>query len=371
LCLPYLDEDDGAQTRARLRGWLDTERSGRGGMPDGLASIDDDEDDAVHPAFDRELSGVPDDPAEVPEAPKARDAAGGAKKKNRWRDVGAYGDLLRALGTGDDAAAVAARYYKERALPHLVRFPARRSRRGAEPLPEGVEIWDAGSPLDRIDWIETVVRSPFVVPGVTTLERAYGESPGPEPRREPVDLYVGIDCSGSMPNPRLVTSYPALAGAIVSLSALRAGARVKVVLSGEPGQTYAMPDFSRDERAVLDVLTSYLGTGFAFGVKRLAETFEVRTPRDRAVHVLLLTDQDVFRLLDETKGGPSGWEVAKRALAAARGGGTVVLDMPPGGMAEGVARLEGDGWRVHYVSGWEEVVDFARAFSRRAYEEDA
>src|SRR5262249_4762601 len=149
----------------------------------------------------------------------------------------------------------------ERALPHLVRFPSRRAPRSVEPLPEGLDAWDAGSPLERVDWVETVVRSPHVVPGVTTVQRTYGESPGREPKRTPVDLYVGIDCSGSMPNPRLRTSYPAIAGAIVSLSALRAGARVKVVLSGEPGQTFSMPDFRRDEREILDVLTRYLGTG--------------------------------------------------------------------------------------------------------------
>jgi hypothetical protein len=169
-----------------------------------------------------------------------------------------------------------------------------------------------------------------------------------------------------MPNPRLQTSSPALAGAIVSLSALRAGARVKVVLSGEPGRTYAMPDFRRDEREILDVLTSYLGTGIGFGVHRLADTFDGRAPRDagrRPVHILLLSDQDLFRLLD--KG--DGWDVARRALASSGGGGTVVLELPEGSMTEPVARLRADGWSVHYVPSWEALVDFAREFSRKAY----
>jgi hypothetical protein len=212
------------------------------------------------------------------------------------------------------------------------------------------------------------VRSPVVVPGVTTVQRTYGTSPGPEARREPVDLYVGIDCSGSMPNPRVLTSYPAIAGAIVSLSALRAGARAKIVLSGEPGKTHAMPAFSRDEREVLVTLTTYLGCGFGFGVKRLADTFDARTPHDPAVHVMIVSDQDLFNMLDDAKDGSLGWDVAKRALGTAHGGGTVVLNMPTGGVPEKVARLQADGWGVHFVSRWEDLVAFAREFSKRAYE---
>lgn len=363
LVFPYLDDAAGAG-KGGLGATTDLLGEQGGEIPHGLAAVDDDEDDVVHPAFDPELSGVS-------ELPDGRDAGGrarlgGRKSTGRYRELGEYGELLRAIGVAADARDVAVRYYRERALPHLVRFPTRRAPRAVEPLPEGLETWDAGSPLEGVDWIETVVRSPFVVPGVTTVERTYGESPGHEPKRAPVDLYVGIDCSGSMPNPRLQTSYPALAGAIVSLSALRAGARVKVVLSGEPGKTYAMPDFRRDEREVLDVLTSYLGTGIGFGVHRLADTFDGRSPRDAPVHVLLLSDQDLFSLLD--KG--DGWDVARRALASARGGGTVALDLPQGAMQEPVARLRADGWSVHYVPSWEALVAFAREFSRRSYEEE-
>jgi hypothetical protein len=355
LLLPYLEDSAGAALGASM----DLVGAQGGEVPHGLAAIDDDEDVAVHPAFDPELSGVGDE-----SEGKGRVRRGGRKSTGRYRELGDYGELLKAIGVGADARDVALRYYRERALPHLVRFLTRRAPRAVEPLPEGLDTWDTGAPLEQIDWVETIARSPVVIPGVTTVQRTWGDSPGHEPRRSPVDLYVGIDCSGSMPNPRLQTSYPALAGTIVSLSALRAGARVKVVLSGEPGQTFAMPDFRRDEREVLDVLTSYLGTGTGFGVHRLADTFDRRSPRDRPVHVLLLSDQDLFRLLDKD----DGWSVARRALASARGGGTVVLEMADGSMPEPVARLREDGWSVHYVPGWEALVGFAREFSRRAYE---
>jgi len=361
LLLPYLEDGDADGV---LGAFMDMRGSSTGTIPDGLVGIDEDEDDAVHPAFDPELSGVDG-------RPDARTRNDGRRTLARHRDLGEYGALLGALGVNADATDVAARYYRERALPHLVRFPTRPSPTAIEPLPEGLDRWDAGSPLERIDWVESIVRSPHVVPGVTTVERVYGDSPGREPRRAPVDLYVGIDCSGSMPAPRVLTSYPALAGTIVSLSALRVGARVKVVLSGEPkGQTYAMPHFVRDERTILDVLTRYLGTGIGFGVHRLADTFDGRTPRDRAVHILLLSDHDLFPLLDHEEGGETGWDVARRALHAARGGGTVVLNMVRGPDHTGMQRLETDGWRVHCVSGWEQLVDFAREFSRRVYTEE-
>lgn len=354
LLLPYLQGD----AQGCLAANMDMLGQVSSSVPAGLTNVDEDEGDFAHPMYDAELAGVAQERG-----------LGGRKTLAPYREIHEYGELLKALGSTADEATRAARYYRERALPHLVRYPTRAARHATEPLPEGLDTWDVGSPLERIDWLQSIVRSPHVVPGVTTVERTYGDSPGREPRRAPVDLYVGIDCSGSMPNPRQRTSYPALAGTIVSLSALRAGARVKVVLSGEPGRTYAMPRFGRDEREILDVLTSYLGTGTGFGVGRLAETFDGRTERDPPVHVLLLSDGDLFQLLASGKGRNEGWEVARRGLRAARGGGTVVLNMPPKFMKDEVARLRADGWRVHFVSAWEELVAFARDFSRDAYAE--
>jgi hypothetical protein len=357
LVLPYLDPKQEESACAAL---LDAAKSATGTIPDGLADPDEDEGDAVHPAFDPEISGVPD----------AGTRTDGRTPLRRARELGEYGEILRSLGVTASPSEVAARYYRERALPHLVRFPTRRSPRAVEPLPEGLDPWDAGSPLERIDWLETLVRSPYVIPGVTTLERVQVDSPGREPRRAPVDLYVGIDCSGSMPNPRVFTSYPALAGAIVCLSALRVGARVKVVLSGEPkGKTVATPDFTRNEGVVLDMLTSYLGTGTGFGVHRLADTFDRRTPHAPAVHVLLLSDTDLFSLLAHVENGIAGWDVARRTLPAARGGGTVVLNTPVRDDAP-VQRLRAAGWRVDFVAGWQDLVGFARAFSQRTYDEE-
>jgi hypothetical protein len=229
-----------------------------------------------------------------------------------------------------------------------------------------------------------VLVSPRVVPGLTTVSRVHGATDGGEPEARPVDLYLGVDCSGSMQNPRCSLSFPVLAGAVVLLSAIRAGARVLVVLSGEPGRSVATPGFVRDARLALGVLTGYLGSGYAFGIHRLADTFAARKASERPVHILVVSDHDMFSMLDSrpgetpygrTRGKPAppatgaiGWDVAREAAARARGGATYVLRMPAIMNPEGVARMKADGWGVHSVERWDDIVAFARAWSRAAYE---
>ena len=167
-----------------------------------------------------------------------------------------------------------------------------------------------------------------IIAGVTTKRRLYGAAPDDVPQRQPIDLYLGVDCSGSMPNPASSLSYPVLAGTIIALSALRTGSCVMAVLSGEPGKTVSTEGFIRDERGILGVLTGYLGTGNTFGIHRLRETFSPRTATDRPVHILIVTDNDIFNLLDAKAGGQSGWKVARDAAAKARGGATYVLELP-------------------------------------------
>jgi hypothetical protein len=157
------------------------------------------------------------------------------------------------------------------------------------------------------------------------VERLEGLDRGGTPRREVEDLFVGIDCSGSMPNPRVVISHPVIAGAILVLSALRAGAHVQVTLSGEPGKHASTDGFVRDERKALAVLTSYLGTGYSFGVLRLKDAFLDRKAPARGPRVLLISDSDWFQMLKQT---PNGWEIARDGRGRGRGA-TAVLDRCP------------------------------------------
>src|SRR5262245_5190381 len=273
LCLPYLLEDEAARMQNLMAIWRDTRCAGQGGIPDGLTEIDDDElSGAIHPADDPDLSGIEAQRQDA-ETAKGKASRTGQKTAKNYRQPIDYAEVLKAAGANIDPAEITARYYRERAIPHLIPFPVRKLPLATDPLPEGLDTWDVSAPLERIDWLGTLLTSPHVIPGVTTRERQFGTSPGTEPETIPVDLYLGVDCSGSMGNPSHHLSYPVLAGAIIALSALRAGSHVKVVLSGEPGRTIATPSFERNDALVLKTLTSYLGTGYSFGIHRLAETF--------------------------------------------------------------------------------------------------
>ncbi len=365
LCFPYLVKDEGKELRRLLAPMLDSADAGEGGDPGGLAEIEDgEEEDAVHPAEEGDGAKSGDGAA------AGRVKRGGVKSARRYRGPVEYRELLRALGVAASDADLTAKYYRERALPLLIPFPTRESPRSAEPLPEGLETWDFADGLEKADWVESVIASPRVVPGVTTLQRREGLDSGAEPEKVPLDLYVGVDCSGSMRNPALDFSYPVLAGTVLALSALRAGARVMVCLSGEPGSTIETDGFLRDERAILRVLTDYLGTGTTFGVHRLLETFARRPAGARRTHILIVTDGDIFSLLDAFAdfGGRRflGWEAARLSVANAGGGGTYVLHESRRGIPD-ASRMRDDGWNVHLVASQEELVDFARAFSRENY----
>jgi hypothetical protein len=61
--------------------------------------------------------------------------------------------------------------------------------------------------------------------------------------------------------------------------------------------------------------------------------------------------------------------VARAAAANAGGGATYLLHMPADWDPKQVQRMRADGWGVHCVQDWEDLVAFARAFSRANYGE--
>ncbi len=233
-----------------------------------------------------------------------------------------------------------------------------------------------GDPLDAADWLQTVLQSPKVIPGMTTVQRVWGTTEGHLPKRVPLDLDLYVDSSGSMPNPQRLTSYPALAGAILCLSALRAGARVQATLWSGKNQATSTDGFVRDEEAILRVLTGYYGGATAFPIHTLRDTYASR-PRDaRPAHVLVISDDGVSTMFDRDERGNSGWDVAAGALQRAGGGGTFVLNLPErweqmaaaaGALAEIRRARDVQGWQVYRVASWEELVEFAWRFSRLRY----
>ncbi|MEQ9364592.1 MAG: VWA domain-containing protein [Leptospirales bacterium] len=383
LCYPYLIQDGDARESIDAFGPLldaDAMGAGSGEFPDGLARMDPDEADAsVHPS----LEGLPGGGSPTEDARDrtgqtrsgARGDGGASGHAGNYREPFEYGQILQAMGLHLDARDIAGRYYRERALPHLVRYPVRETPAATEALMEGLDTWEIGTPVSRIDWLETAIRSPIVIPGYTTVERAYGTTAGADPGVEAVDLDLYVDCSGSMPNPAVATSYLTLAGAIIALSALRVGARVQATLWSGTGQFQTTDGFVAVENEVLRILTGYLGGGTAFPIHILRDTYglggqNVRPKkRERRTHILVISDDGVTTMFAEDEQGNSGWDVSAGALERAGGGGTFVLQLWRDlEKIEELQRAREMGWDIHVIRDWPDLVQFARAFSRKHYE---
>ena len=374
LLLPHLLEDQ--KSAHLIQKLMDTQNAAAGGYPSGLIEEDVTErEGAIHPALDPALSDMPGETskAEPANTESPREADINAASRGQAREPFQFGEILRSAGVDISDHDAAVRYYQERARPYLIPFPSRETPESTDPLPEGLEPWTIGDSLDAADWFQSVIQSPHVVPGVTTMQRVWGTSPGREPKREPLDLDLYVDSSGSMPNPQRITSYPALAGAILCLSALRAGARVHATLWSGKNQFTSTAGFVRDSDAVLRVLTGYFGGATAFPIHELRDTYKNRKPGSHPAHILVISDDGVSTMFDDDEQGNSGWDVAAIALSSADGGGTLVLNLPDqwdvlGGPYKAIRRARDEqGWNVHRVSTLDELVEFARQFSRLRY----
>jgi hypothetical protein len=371
LCLTYLLEDDAKNMQQIIKGWIDIRNAGAGGIPDGLIDIDADEiEGAIHPALDDELAGIDSygDAENKKEKPQITPVLTNTSSQGQMREPFEFGEILKGLGVNLSAQELAIRYYRERAIPHLVKFPSREMPESKEPLIEGLDVWDIGSSVDDVDWFESAVVSPQIIPGITTVQRIYGTASGSIPEREPVDLDLYVDCSGSMPNPQYSTSFLTLAGAIIALSALRTGSKVKATLWSGKHDFQTTNEFIRNEHDILKILTGYIGGATAFPIHLLRDTFANRTRQDRGVHVLVISDDGVDTMFHKDEKNNSGWDIARMALEKGRAGGTLVLNLWRDWQdTPDLVRANKEGWDVHCVQTWEQLVEFARAFSRAKY----
>jgi hypothetical protein len=273
-----------------------------------------DEDDLT----DDELDGVDGSAKRRDPLPRPSDDPTKDRPGAQHRTPFEYGQLLRALGIDVDAQQMVARFYRELALPHLIPFPTRHAPGAVEPLPEGEAPWEASDPIESLDAFGSMLRSPIVVPGVTTVQRVYGESPGEDPAPRPLDLDIYIDCSGSMPDPTTNLSYLALAGTILTLSALRAGARVQATLWSDAGRFDTSHGFIRDEKRLLALVTGYVPGGTAFPLHILRDTYSARKPDEPPAHIVVISDDGADTMLMKDERGNAGVDVCREALARAR-----------------------------------------------------
>ena len=385
LLLPYLVDDQ--EERQWTRRLYDTRAAAAGGQVSGLSDAEPAETEgAIHPAADPELAGDGGALADgVGEAPREQVPARVGGNQGQTREPFEYGEILRSAGLVLSDHDVAVRYYREQALPYLVPFPSRPVPRLLDTYPEGLESWDLGHPLDAIDWLQTLMISPQVIPGVTTVQRVWGTGEGRDPKPRPLDLDLYADSSGSMANPQRQISFPALAGAVICLSALRVGARVQATLWSGKRQFQTTAGFVRDEESVLRVLTGYFGGATAFPIHVLRDTWQSPSSSLRPCHLMVVSDDGVSTMFDRDEEGNSGWDISRAALEHAGGGGTLVLQMPRGWddtrktktkpaddyfrKAYGAVRRARDeqGWDVHRVASWQDLLDFATAFSQTHY----
>jgi hypothetical protein len=191
---------------------------------------------------------------------------------------------------------------------------------------------------------------------------------GAEPKRDPIDLDLYVDCSGSMPNPQYSVSYLALAGAIMALSALRVGARVQATLWSGPGQYEKTAGFVSSEKEILRVITGYISGGTAFPLNVLRDTYPPTRRLRRKVHLMVISDDGVDTMFNVDERGAPGDRIAADALKSAGAGGTMLLNLfRPWSEYPPLQKANAMGWSIFPVTDQAELVSFAREFSRRTY----
>ena len=278
---------------------------------------------------------------------------------------------MKSLGCKLSDVEIASRYYRERVRPYLIRYPVTENPQSKELEPEGLETWEIGSPQEDLDWFESLLVNPEVIPGITTVQRIYGESPGSEPEKEPYDLDLYIDSSGSMPNPASQVSYLALAGAIIALSAIRAGAKVQANLWSDTREFLTTNGFISNSQEIMNILVSYFGGGTAFPLHKLRKTYIESKPK-RKVHILIISDDGVDTLFQKDEKGNSGEIISMQSLLSAGGGGTMALNIQPATLKKSpFKKMQEQGWSIFPVRQWEELILFAKNFSRSLYKAKA
>ncbi|WP_295702700.1 hypothetical protein [Lapillicoccus sp.] len=343
------------------------DRSQQGESAPDVATDDALDAPVVHPAMDPRVN--PEAPYEDPEVVAAREA-GRASGRGRTSGQGfgpaRLAELYATLGTGRDAGAD---WYVARAQSHLVPFPTTYRPTGVEDEPQGWESWEVGDDLSDVDWLASVTRSPVVVPGQTTVQRVVDREPLTTPTSVPVRLDLYVDSSGSMPDPRATPSPSVLAGTVLALSALRAGAAVQVTVWASPQQV-ARTDggFTRDRDAVVGTLLHYWGGGTVFPLRDLQRDHPPRTrprpPWEPNTHICVISDWGVTSMFgayqpDDLVG------VAAAALESAGGGGSLVLREPES-VCDRV-RAEAGAYVVYAVPEESDLVPFAARFARERW----
>ncbi len=266
------------------------------------------------------------------------------------------------LGINISTRASTLIFYREKALPLLAPWKIPMSGTPTDRLPEGLKPWLLDAPVQEIAWVESLLNSPRVVPGLTTVKQRWSHEPEQASSAvKRLDLY--LDASGSLPDPFLEKAWMVLTGFVLALSALHQGWSVRVTLWSGTNEPIQTQPFSRNELAILTTLTHYLGGSTRFPL----ELFEKRYPKRSALlkpeasYICLLSDQG---LLDSLQ-AEQGLEVFKKTLKLSHGGGSLFLQWPSEAPAHILfTPLQSQGWSIHPIQTEKDIRSATQALFR-------
>ena len=261
------------------------------------------------------------------------------------------------LYAASDADAVLSAWYQAQARPYIRpldqvdEMPAR-----AVTVPGPSRTWQLGDDIVDLDWSATLVRGVTVVPGVTTQARSWLPD-DPLPHRQPIELDLYLDSSGSMGNPRR-ESPAVLAATILIGSVLLANGRVRVTSFSGPGQVSGTPSFTRNRTEVMAALTSYFGGGTTFPLDLLAQRYRHRSS-GRGLHLVVLSDDGLQSMFGA--GQREYADVAARARTRCRDATLVLI-----GVSSRVDEAaQSAGYHVEHVASAESVPQVCARLARR------
>lgn len=250
-------------------------------------------------------------------------------------------------------------WYLDRARPYV--RPYRQPDTGADTtdLVGAMELWELGDDLADIDWPQTLVASPHVVPGITTRRRGVVAEDA-QHVLAPVELDLYIDSSGSMPHP--TRDSPALlAGTILIASTLAGGGRVRVTSFSGPTQVAGTPRMTANRTEAMSALLTFFAGGTTFPLDLLAARYRAATAGARR-HLVVLSDEGLESFFGSKQPGLEHVAIEVRPLLDTA---TLVLLDPRRSTADAAAAA---GYDVEYLDSIEDAPAACAALARRIAE---
>lgn len=172
-------------------------------------------------------------------------------------------DIMAGLGVSNDTELADTWTYRSLAAQYSVKFlPI--PRKTGEAYPFSPTRWTTTDPFQKLDIPGTLFKHGVLIPNVTTEKWEDREEIGFIEGERPPDLYIILDSSGSMDNPKNQIAPAVLAAFVAAESALNVGVKVAVKnFSGDEGgrrNLYTLKE-TDDKDEIAKALRTYYGGG--------------------------------------------------------------------------------------------------------------